>query len=93
MERKGESSLGLKSKVSVELLVALAPVFFALVVLIIQVRSISGQLRNGWTVSNMAVWSERLQSDNPGIKVPKPFDVKHMMEPETTLFSFPIQTP
>jgi hypothetical protein len=90
-DKKEETSLGLKTKIRLDLILAMIPITVGMIVMIVQQRQLNDKITSTWTVGNMAVWAKDFQWQNPQLKVPDPSEVKRMMEPSASLTA-PYQT-
>lgn len=66
------STIGLKTNVNIQLLILLLPMLIGVTMTYFETRSTRHMLSDMWTRQDQIMWSERLATANPNIKVPSP---------------------
>jgi hypothetical protein len=74
-----EMTIGMKSKVRLDLVLALAPVMVGLIMLYIKLDAIEARLDKSWTYQEQVLWAEQFAGQNPTVKVPSAKEVFNLM--------------
>lgn len=77
---KPATTLGPNTKVSLSLLLLIAPVFVGLVGLYYKMDLIQKDIRKSWTIPHQKIWAERVKSQNPNMLIPSVSDVVNTID-------------
>ncbi len=80
LQNKDDATIGLKTKVRLDVLIAVAPVIAGLVMIYAKLNQIEQREKNAWTVQEQIIYSERLQTVNANLKTPNISDIVNLMQ-------------
>ena len=69
-EDKPDTSLGLKTKLRLEIVIPLLCGVASFTLIYAKLISIENMQRKSWTIQHQIFWAQQLQLDNPTVKVP-----------------------
>ncbi len=79
MSKEKEATIGMKSSIRVELIVAVLPMIGLLLMIWFEMRGIKDTIRKGWTIQHQMLFNNQLTAKNPGIIVPSASDIVDQM--------------
>lgn len=76
---KADTSLGLKTKLKLEIVIPLLTAVASFVLLYAKLNSLESNLRRAWTIQHQIMWENQLAISNPTLKIPTADGVVNLM--------------
>lgn len=76
---KTDTSLGLKTKMRLEIVIPLLTVVASFTLIYAKLVSMENQMRKAWTIQHQIMWENQFALSNPTIKVPTADAVVNLM--------------
>lgn len=76
---KVDTSLGLKTKLKLEIVIPLLTAVASFVLLYAKLSSMENNMRRMWTIQHQIVWENQLAISNPTLKIPTADSVVNLM--------------
>lgn len=78
-ETKVDTSLGLKTKLRLEIVIPLLTMVASFTLIYAKLVSMENQLRRGWTIQHQIMWENQFAISNPTLKIPTADAVVNLM--------------
>jgi hypothetical protein len=78
-EPKTDTSLGLKTKVRLEIVIPLLTAVASFALIYSKLVSMENMQRRSWTIQHQIMWENQLALDNPSMKIPTADSVVNLM--------------
>lgn len=78
-EPKTETSLGLKTKLRLEIVIPLLTAVASFTLIYAKLVSMENAIRKSWTIQHQIMWENQLAIQNPALKIPTADSVVNLM--------------
>lgn len=78
-DTKVDTSLGLKTKLKLEIVIPLLTAVASFVLLYAKLNSMENNMRKAWTIQHQIMWENQLAIGNPTLKIPTADAIVNLM--------------